>query len=130
MRDGRLILFILGALGITYAVFGALHDIAWGREDSYWLEYAFLVFSLPAAVLLHWHAVRSLPARERLTWLLTAAGLLTLSCLAAVNASVRPKHALDAAMGTGFLMIGIPLLAVVGRQLVHALSHARGKPLS
>ncbi|QOY86645.1 hypothetical protein [Paludibaculum fermentans] len=122
MRDGRLILFILGALGIAYAVFGALHDIASGRQDSYWLEYAFLILSLPATTLLHWHAVQTLPARERLVWLLTASALLALFCLAAATASVRPKHTNDAAVGSALLVIGIPLLAVVGRQLTRAAS--------
>ncbi len=122
MRDGRLILLILGALGIAYAVFGALHDIAWGRQDSFRAEYAFLIFSLPAAALLHWHAVRTLTTRERLVWLLTATALLALFCLAAANASIRPKHINDAAVGSAFLVIGIPLLTVVGRQLLRAAS--------
>lgn len=128
MRDGRLILFILGALGLAYAVFGALHDISWGRQDSYWLEFAFLAVSLPGAVLLHWRAISSLPARKRLVWLLTASGLLMLFCMTAVSASVRPKHANDAAVGTAFLVIGIPLLIAVGRQLFHEVAGLHGKP--
>lgn len=128
MRDGRLILFILGALGLAYAMFSALHDISTGRQDSYWFESAFLAVSLPAAALLHWRATRTLPDRERLLWLLTASGLLMLFCVAAVSASVRPKHANDAAVGTAFLVIGIPLLIVVGRQLFHEVAGLHGKP--
>ncbi|MBN9662802.1 MAG: hypothetical protein J0H49_31680 [Acidobacteria bacterium] len=129
MRDGRLVLFLLSALGLAYAVFGALHDISTGHQDSYWFESAFLAVSLPAAVLLHWRASRTLPSRGRLVWLLTASGLLMLFCMAAVSASVRPKHTNDGAVGTAFLMIGIPLFIAVGRQLFHEVACLHGKPV-
>lgn len=130
MRDGRLILFLLSALGLAYAVFGALHDISTGRQDSYWFESAFLAVSLPAAVLLHWRATRTLPDRERLVWLLTESGLLILFCVAAATAAVRPKQANDGAVGTAFLILGIPLLSVGGRQLLHAATGLHRKPVN
>lgn len=113
MRDGRLIPSVIGALVLAFLVFAALHDIAWGRQESYWVEFAFLAVSLPGAVMLHRLAVRHLSPRQRPLWLLLAGGLVLLFKIAVVRACIQPLHLYDAETGLGFLIAGMPLLAAV-----------------
>ena len=54
-----------GALAILAIDWAALNDIAKGREPSLWMEYTWLLASLPMLVALWWLARRKGEARGK-----------------------------------------------------------------
>ncbi len=114
-------LVTVGTLAIFFLIWAAMHDISHNESDTA-LEWAVLLFVIPAFVLLYRAANRCLPAKPRFLWLRGTAGLLLLFNLGAVRAMLHPKYAADPTLGLLFLMAGVPALGFIGYRLTQKSS--------
>jgi hypothetical protein len=101
-----------------FFVWGALHDISRGGESDYTLEYIALAIGAVALACIHRQALRILTPKRRRVWLWITIGVMALFDLAALSARLHPKYPNDAAVGTAFLAVTLPLLALVCYQAI------------
>lgn len=122
MKNGRAPAAILCSLLLLYLVWAALHDICRADETDYTLEYSVLALAVFALAFIHRWVFRSLTDKGKLVWLSAAAAIVLLFDLAAISATFRPKYPNDAAVGTAFLAISLPLLGFVCYRTVRVAS--------
>jgi hypothetical protein len=118
MRDGREGFLVGGALLALFFVYAALHDISRAGESDYTAEYIGLAVGVVGLVYIHRQALRILAPKRRRVWLWVTIGVMALFELAALNARLYPKYPNDRAVGTAFLAVTLPLLALVCYQAI------------
>jgi hypothetical protein len=118
MRDGREGFLVGGALLALFFVYAALHDISRAGESDYTAEYIGLAVGAVGLVYIHRQALRILAPKRRRVWLWVTIGVMALFELAALNARLNPKYPNDRAVGTTFLAVTLPLLALVCYQAI------------
>ncbi len=107
-----------GALLALFFVYAALHDISRADESDYTAEYIGLAVGAVGLVYIHRQALRILAPKRRRVWLWVTIGVMALFELAALNARLNPKYPNDRAVGTAFLAVTLPLLALVCYQAI------------
>ena len=107
-----------GALLALFFVWGALHDISRGDESDYTAEYIALAIGAVGLAFIHRQALRILAPKRRRVWLWVMIGVMALFDLAALSARLNPKYPNDQAVGTAFLAVTLPLLALVCYQAI------------
>jgi hypothetical protein len=118
MRDGREGFLVGGALLALFFVYAALHDISRAGESDYTAEYIGLAVGAVGLVYIHRQALRILAPKRRRVWFWVTIGVMALFELAALNARLYPKYPNDRAVGTAFLAVTLPLLALVCYQAI------------
>ncbi len=93
-------------------------------ETDYTLEYGVLALAVPAFALVHRWVFPALTSKGKLTWLSAAAAIILLFDLAALSAKFQPKYPNDAAVGTAFLALSLPLLGWVCYRVARAGSRS------
>jgi hypothetical protein len=118
MDDGRFVGSILSTLFVFFLVFAALHDISRADQTSYIAEYAALVISGAAFAFIYRKACQVLTFKSKLVWLALTGVLILLFDLAALEARLHPKYPNDWVVGSAFLAVTLPLLGLLGYQLI------------
>jgi peptidoglycan/LPS O-acetylase OafA/YrhL len=125
---GLLPAFTLGTLILFYFVWAAMHDIAHGDEGT--LEWTVLAICALAFAGLYWQAFRVLTSKAKLAWLIGTGFLLSLFDAGAISSMWHPKYVKDTMLASIFLLVGLPVLGLIGYHAVGEALHRRVRPES